>query len=141
MRVEHTLEIPTDPATMWDLTTDVERWPDLMPTVTSVERLDGGPLAPGRRARIDQPGLRPAVWTVTDVDPPRRFVWERRLLGSRMVATHEIETTPDGCRNRLAIEMTGPTAGLVGLLAKRRLAKVLETENRSFRAAAAARKA
>jgi len=36
--------------------------------MTSVERLDDGPITLGSRARVKQPGQRPAVWTVTELE-------------------------------------------------------------------------
>ncbi len=138
MRITHATDIEAPAERVWELTAAVEDWPTLTPTVTAVERLDPGPLAPGSRARIDQPGLRPAVWTVATVDAPRTFVWGTRLFGVRTVAEHHISPTPTGCRNELVLEMVGPGSGLLGRLARGRLAKTLATENDSFRRAAEA---
>jgi len=35
MRIEHTTEIGAAPETLWRLTTEVGRWPDLMPAFTT----------------------------------------------------------------------------------------------------------
>ena len=43
MDISHTLTIPAPVDTVWALTTDIERWPKVMPTVTKVDRLDDGP--------------------------------------------------------------------------------------------------
>ena len=50
MRLEHTIDINAPIDRVWDLTLDVEALPNLTSTMTSVERLDDGPLAvgPGR---------------------------------------------------------------------------------------------
>lgn len=138
MRITHATDIEAPAERVWALTTAIEDWPALMPTVTALERLDPGPLVPGSRARIDQPGLRPAVWTVVTVDAPHTFVWGTKLFGVRTVAEHHISATPSGCRNELVIEMVGRGSGLLGRLAKGRLAKTLATENGSFRRAAEA---
>lgn len=124
-------------ATVWRLTTDVESWPRLTPTtMTSVERLDDGPLRVGSTARVKQPGQKATVWTVQELVPEQRFVWSASVYGVTMVARHELSAEGDGCRNRLSIEMTGRGAGLLRALIGRRITKVIATENRCFAAAA-----
>lgn len=146
MRITDTREIDAPSDVVWQLTTDVERWPTLFPTVQHVQRLDDGPLRIGSTARIRQPGQPPATWTVTVLEPGSRFVWQTRRPGLLMVATHEIvdETSPDGdalCRNTLTLDLTGAVGGLVGRLLRKRLAAVLGTENQGFRRAAERRMA
>lgn len=126
-------------ATVWRLTTDVESWPRLTPTtMTSVERLDAGPLRVGSTARVKQPGQRPTVWTVQELEPERRFVWSATVYGVTMTARHELSEEGNGTRNRLSIEMTGRGAGLLRALVGRKIAQVIATENRCFAAEAEA---
>ncbi len=141
MRWTDTLHIDAPTEEVWQLTTDVERWPSLTPTMQSVERLDDGPLRVGSTARITQPGQSPAIWTVTELDAGRRFVWQSQRPGMLMVAAHEVtgEAGPGGaaaCRNTLTLDLTGVVGGLVGRLLTTRLAGMLATENRGLRAAA-----
>jgi uncharacterized membrane protein len=133
MRIEHHLDIEAPPSVVFALNTDIERWPTLTPTVTSVTRLDEGPLRAGSQALIKQPGQRATVWTVDTLEPDHRFVWSAQTAGLRMVATHLVDPTPTGARNQLRIDLTGPVARLVGPLLRRRLHTVLETENEGFR--------
>ncbi|TMR29537.1 SRPBCC family protein, partial [Nonomuraea zeae] len=42
-------------STIWKLQTDVERWPSWQPPVTTIERLDHGPLRKGSRFRWTTP--------------------------------------------------------------------------------------
>ena len=53
---------------------DVERWPQWTESVTSVQRLEPGPLAMGSRARIKQPRLLRATWQVTAIEAGRSFL-------------------------------------------------------------------
>jgi uncharacterized membrane protein len=133
MRIEHQLDIEAPPSVVFALTTDVERWPTLTPTVTSVERLDDGPLRVGSQARLKQPGQRPTVWTVTTLEPDRTFVWTATATGMHMTATHVIEATSTGTRNTLRLDLSGWAAPIVGRLARGKLRATLATENDGFR--------
>lgn len=130
MQIENEVTIDAPAGTVWALTLDVEGWPSFTPTMTSVRRLDGGPLAVGSRAVVKQPGQGERTWTVTTLEPPRRFRWETRVLGTRMVGVHEAEPTGDhSCRSRLAVELTGWTSGLLGALLGKQIATAITTEN------------
>lgn len=135
MQVEHQLVIRAPVERVWALTVDIERWPELTPTMRSVERLDDGPLQVGSRARVVQPRQRPRTWTVTRLEAPHLFEWTTRLGPIEMRAEHRLEQVPEGCRNTLRVEVTGRGAALFAL-AKRVLTEAIETENEGFRRAA-----
>lgn len=119
---------------VWGLTVDVESWPELTPTITSVRRLDAGELRLGSQARIVQPRQRPAVWTVTEFEPHRRFAWGTTVLGVRMVGTHVLEPTDDGgTRNTLLLDLDGFGAGLLGRIVGGAMRHAIHTENQGFR--------
>lgn len=123
---------------VWDLTVDLERWPELTPTMTSVERLDDGPLRVGSTARVVQPKQRPAVWTVTELVPHQRFVWQAKVMGVTMRAVHDLSPQDDGCRNLLAVELSGFGSGLLARLVGTKIREAITTENQGFRSAAEA---
>ena len=134
---EHSIDIDATPAIVWAHTIDVESWPQTFPTVTTVERLDDGPLRVSSRARIKQPGQPHRVWTVTEIEPEHRFVWTTRARGFAMTGTHVLTpTTTAGTTNHLRIDIDGSLAGLVAALAGRKLRATLAIENAGFRRAA-----
>ena len=55
MQFETTVQIDASPQSVWEVMTDVERWPEWTTSVQRVERLDDGPLRVGSRARLKQP--------------------------------------------------------------------------------------
>lgn len=113
--------------------TDIERWPALTPTVTSVERLETGPLRVGSQARIKQPGQRPAVWTVDTHEPDHRFGWSTKVMGIHLTATHLVDPIPTGTRNTLRLDVSGVGARMLGRLLRGKMLAVLATENEGFR--------
>jgi uncharacterized membrane protein len=139
MDIVSELLIDADIEQVWALTVDVEAWPSLTPTVTRVERLDDGPFGIGSRARIKQPGMRPAVWTVTRFERPTAFAWQTKVLTVTMTGSHHLEAVDGRCRNVLRVELAGPGQGLLRRLLGRRIQQAIDTENEGFRARAEAR--
>ncbi len=138
MHATHTLLIDAPLEIVWRLTLDIERWPSISPTMNAVERLDEGPLRVGTRARVSQPMMRPAVWTVTDLVPGVRFVWETHTMGARLVGGHHVEAVGDRCRNTLTLDVDGWSAPVLALVAGRQMRRALEAENAGFATAARA---
>src|SRR4051812_2732728 len=79
MHITDEVDIAAPAEVVWRLTEDIEEWPATTPTVTRVERLDGGPVGVGSRARVEQPGLPAKVWTVTRFERGSRFEWETTI--------------------------------------------------------------
>lgn len=136
MKIEHVEQISAPIDRVWALTMDVEALPTITPTMTSVERLDDGPLDVGSKATIKQPGQRARVWTVSELQPNETFAWSTKLLGVTMTGAHHLEEAGDGTQNTLTVDIEGPLAPLVGPLMKRPIAKAIATENEGFRDAA-----
>jgi hypothetical protein len=139
MKIENTLDIAASVASVWAATIDIEGLPSLTPTVTSVERLDTGPLAVGSKARLKQPAQGAKVWTVTHMDTNQYFAWETKIAGCCMIGSHALTPTDAGCRNHIAITITGFGSGLLSRLAGASIRKALATENAGFARVAAAR--
>ena len=91
MDIERVVEIAAPPEQVWAVMSDVERWPEWTASVTSVEHLDEAPFSVGSRARIRQPRLPVAIWTVTVLEPGRCFEWRADTAGLRSVGGHRVE--------------------------------------------------
>jgi uncharacterized membrane protein len=135
MRIEHRLEIEAPIESVWALTLDIESWPTITRTMTSVTQLDEGPLRIGSPVRIKQPGQRARVWTVTALDAQRRLAWSTTAMGVDMTGIHQLTSSTNGTTNELTIELDGTIAPIVGALLRRPIAHALATENRGFKAA------
>ena len=114
---------------VWRVLSDVAAWPKWLPTVASVESLDGNPLVLGHRYRIRQPKLQPVTWTVTELDPARRFSWQARTPGLRMNADHIVNGDKSG-RSDVVLRFSfgGPLGPLVGAIYRSITRRYIETE-------------
>lgn len=73
--------------------------------------------ARGARYEICQPKLRPATWTVTEVDPGKAFTWKTRNLMGWTIGGHILSTEDDGTTGViLRISFVGPLSPLIALL-------------------------
>lgn len=113
---------------VWQVITDVESWPQWTTSMTTVKRLDDGPLRVGSRARVKQPGLPNMVWQVTDITEGTEFSWVTRTVGVDATATHRVEETPAGTRLTLTLAWTGIFAGVVAAMAGKQTRKYLALE-------------
>lgn len=136
MRIEHSIEIAAPVERVWDLTMDVEAWPQHTPTITSVRRLEEGPMRIGSTARIKQPAQAERTWTVTVLEPQRRFAWATKAMGMRMTGGHDLQPAPGGMRNTLSVEIEGALTPVLGPLLRRTMLKAITQENEGFKRAA-----
>lgn len=134
MMLDNVMDIDAPRSVVWSVTIDIERWPQWTPTVKSVKRLDEGPFACGSAALIQQPGLPEAKWVVTALIPGERFTWESRILGIRMIATHELSIKETGTQSVLRLEMSGIVARLLCPLMSFSARRSLERENAGLKA-------
>jgi uncharacterized membrane protein len=133
MRVEHSIHIDASPEIVWEVTEAIDRWPEWTPTVTSVKRVDSGPLALGSVARIKQPAQPESEWVVIQFERGRRFAWETRRTGLHLIGAHEVEPQGAGTRNLLRVEASGAIAVLFWPILKRAIARALADENRGLK--------
>lgn len=116
-RFETRIEIAAPSERVWAVLADVVRWPEWTTSMARITPVGPAGLVQGTRYRVEQPRLRPALFTVTAVEPGRSFTWAMRSPGVRAVAVHAVTPTSAGCTVRLELEYSGPLGGLVGLLA------------------------
>lgn len=108
------IDAPTEH--VWNVMTDVERWPEWTASVVKVRRLDSGVFAVGSRARIRQPKFLPAVWEVTHVEPGRSFTWITRSPGLLVTGYHAVQRSGTGSLAKLSVGFSGLLAGFISIL-------------------------
>ena len=135
-RLQHVVTIAAPPERVWAVVVDVERWPERIPTVDAVERLDAGPLVVGSRNRLQQPRLPIAVWTVTELTDGSSSPRKSSSPGVKVTATHVVEPHPDGSRLTLGVTVSGLLSGVGWLMTRSLTKQYVETEAAAITTAA-----
>jgi uncharacterized protein YndB with AHSA1/START domain len=132
---EDSIKIAAPPELVWDVFTDVERWPEWTASVTSLVGQDGPALAAGRRFAIKQPGMQKLVWQVTEIDPGSSWTWVQRSPGVLVSARHYVIAQPGGgTLVRQQLDQRGVLGALVGRLMVKKTKRFLELEAQGLKA-------
>ena len=118
MDYTHSIDIDAPPDVVWQIMSDVERWPEWTASVTKVTRADAGPLAVGSRATLWQPKFPRAQWTVTRLLRDRGFSWDNRAPGIHVTGHHDIEPRGKGSRVSLRLHYEGLLGRLLARLTR-----------------------
>ncbi len=132
---EDSIEIAAPPELVWDVFSDVQRWPEWTASVTSLVGQDGPALAVGRRFAIKQPGMQKLVWQVTEIDPGSSWTWVQRSPGVLVSARHYVIAQPGGgTLVRQQLDQRGVLGALVGRLMVKKTKRFLELEAQGLKA-------
>jgi hypothetical protein len=104
-----------EPAAVWKLWTDVPRWPEWDLT-KEIARIDG-PFAPGTSGWAKQRGNLGGSFTITAIEPGRRWVSECPLPLGKIIFEHMIEPAEAGhVRVTKSVEVLGGFGPLFRLM-------------------------
>jgi uncharacterized membrane protein len=135
MITEDSVEIDAPAQLVWEVFSDVQRWPEWTASVTSLVGRDGASLAVGKRFTIKQPGMSKLVWKVTEIDPGSSWTWVQRSPGVRVTARHWVTAQPGGrTLVRQQLDQRGVLGGLVGRLMIKKTKRFLELEAQGLKA-------
>ena len=135
MEQRTTIDIAAPPARVWQVLSDVERWPDWTDTVRWVRRLDDGPLRTGSTAKISQPKIPTVDYVVTELEPGTSFTWVSGGTAARTTASHVLEPLPGGgTRVTLSVRQEGVLGSVVGRLYRGVTDRYLATEAAGLKA-------
>jgi hypothetical protein len=128
MQYETSVVTTAEPARLWAVLTDVEKWVDWVEVYEEVRRHQTGPLELGHTAYVKQRGLAGGDWTVTELDEGRVFAWESKQPGVRIVGRHVVTPEGSGSRLTLQLEMTGWASGLTAMLLGKKARSYVDLE-------------
>ncbi|OCB61936.1 polyketide cyclase [Mycobacterium malmoense] len=135
MFTEDSVEIDAPPQLVWDVFSEVQRWPEWTASVTSLVGRDGAALEVGRRFAIKQPGMAKLTWTVTELAPGTSWTWVQRSPGVRVSARHDVIPQPGGrTLVRQQLDQSGVLGALVGRLMVEKTKRFLELEAQGLKA-------
>ena len=134
MNIDITTDIAAPAALVWATIADVERWPEWTASVTSVRRLDSGPLRVGSQAEIKQPAFPKVIWTVTDIVDGLTFSWEARSPGLYSVGSHTVTGDEHNASIRLGISQTGRLEGVSRAVFGKRSVRYVQMEGAGIKA-------
>ena len=126
---------------VWEVFSDVERWPEWTASVTRIVAVDGPGLAVGKRFAIKQPRMPKLVWEVTEVVPGSSWTWVQRSPGGLTVARHDVIAESDNrTQVRQQLDQRGPLGALVGFLMRGMTRRYLDLEAAGLKAASEQRR-
>jgi hypothetical protein len=129
-----TTEIAAPADRAWEVMSDVDRWHEWTPSITSITRVGGRPVAVGTRAIIRQPKFPPALWKVVSIEPGRSFTWVSVAPGLRVFGHHSVVPTGAGSRATLSLDLQGILGGVFGRLTKNITERYLSFEAAGLKA-------
>lgn len=139
MHYERSLPVAAPPARVWEVLTDIERWPERITTYEEVRLLDEGDLRVGSRAHVKQKGLKAGEWQVSEMVEDRTFTWDSRQPGVHIVGRHSVSTDDEGTTHlTLVLEQSGWLSGLVTMALGRLVREYVDLEAEALKAAAEA---
>ena len=135
MITKDSVEIDAPAHLVWQVFSDVERWPEWTASVTSLVARDGTGLTVGKRFAIKQPGMSKLVWKVTEIDPGSSWTWVQRSPGVHVSASHWVIPQPGG-RTLVSqqLDQRGVLGALVGWLMAKKTKRFLEQEAHGLKA-------
>jgi uncharacterized membrane protein len=133
--MEHSFSTPCSaPADqVWPLFLDLERWPEMTESITTLRRLDTGPVQVGSEAMVKQPGLPAARWRVTGIEPGHSFIWETANAGVTTIGSHFVTPGGAGSEITLTLRLEGPLARPMNLIFGRLARRHVTMEMEGFR--------
>lgn len=134
MKYRVTISIDTSPEKVWDVISDVERWPEWTPTMSEIHRPGTGRLQVGSKADVRQPGQPRRVWVVTELEDGHSFTWQTGGSMLTFRAEHIVRPVDGHTEVALVFEIAGRAAAPVSLLARRKVAAMVDTEANSLKA-------
>lgn len=101
------VDVAAPPSRVWEVMSDLDKWPEWTRSVSSVTRLGDKPFSVGTKVFIRQPKMPPAVWKISEIEEGRSFTWTSSGPGIFVTAKHSAVPAAGGTRVTLYLEYRG----------------------------------
>jgi len=110
--VERVFDVGVPPDEAWRRLTDVERWPEWAPHITSVTVSPPGPLTPASSGTLRVRYFGSSTFRMTAWEPPLRWEWTGGVPGMRIIYDHRFTPhgDPDSTTLTWTVSLDGPLA-------------------------------
>ena len=110
--VERVFDVGVPPDEAWRRLTDVERWPEWAPHITSVTVSPPGPLTPASSGTLRVRYFGSSTFRMTAWEPPLRWEWTGGVPGMRFIYDHRFTPhgDPDSTTLTWTVSLDGPLA-------------------------------
>jgi Polyketide cyclase / dehydrase and lipid transport len=98
---------------VFSVLSDIESWNSWTKSITHISFVGNSKFEVGGRARVLQPNLPPAIWTITEIIENNSFTWQTKTFGVKTTAKHILIKANDETVAELKIIFEGILAPLV----------------------------
>jgi len=113
---------------VFSVLSDIESWNSWTKSITHISFVGNSKFEVGGRARVLQPNLPPAIWTITEIIENNSFTWQTKTFGVKTTAKHILIKANDETVAELKIIFEGILAPLVYKLKSKLTAQYLTME-------------
>lgn len=94
--ITKTATINADTSKVYSIWTDIEKWHLWTKSINKILFLENNTFEIGGKAKVEQPKLSAAIWTITDIQVNEFFTWQTKIFGVTIIAKHILKSTPNG---------------------------------------------
>lgn len=124
-RLTASLEIAAPPEAVWQVLTDLDRWPEWGPSLRSARTNDGRALGIGVTGTVTTVMRVRLPFVVTDYTESRSWAWK---VAGVPATDHRIDPIADGCRVSMSVPVLAAPYLTVCHVALGRIARLVSTE-------------
>lgn len=126
--ISKSLAIDSSPVKVFAVLKDIENWNSWTKSITNISFIDNSKFEVGERARVIQPNLSPAIWTITEIVENNSFTWQTKAIGVKMIAKHIVKSSEQATVAEIQMKFEGWLAPLIYKLKSKLVAEYLTME-------------
>jgi uncharacterized membrane protein len=118
-RLTKDILINADIKKVFGIWTDIEKWNLWTKSIKQISYLENSSFKVGGRAKVIQPKLSPAEWTITEIKGDKSFTWETKILGVTAIGEHILERSSSGTIAKSILSYKGFLASILSAISRK----------------------